>query len=129
MIAMQYLGRPLSKGFIFTLSCVALMSAPVQAQISPGKNLEPLKLPPLPKKELPKKKFGNWTQVCETRPGVVRQKCFLTQTVVQTKEGRKLGLLGITVGNFGPQKKLGAITNNYSDECNIIKHFSSHTHS
>lgn len=71
--------------------------------------MTPLKLPPLPKKEYPKKKFGDWTQQCEVRPGTTVQKCFLTQTAVQTKDGRKLALLGITIGYFGKEKKLGII--------------------
>jgi len=39
----------------------------------------------------------------------VEKKCFITQTVIGTKDQRKQKLLGITVGNFGPEKKLGIV--------------------
>jgi len=80
-----------------------------ERQIAAAENLAPLKLPPLPQKKIPTKKFGDWTQRCDARPGVKGQQCFLTQTIVQTKNQRKHGLLAITVGLFGPDQKPGMV--------------------
>ena len=117
MIKTGLLRTPFARTCVVTLFGTAILAGAVQAQQNPsskqpfsaGKKLSPLELPPLPKKAYPKKKFGDWTRQCEVRPGVTEQKCFLTQTAVQTKEGRKLALLGITVGYFGREKRLGII--------------------
>ena len=41
------------------------------------------------------------------RPGQTEKKCFLTQTVIQTKDKKKHGLLAITVGLLGQDQKPG----------------------
>lgn len=85
----------------------AQQNLPTQRQFAAGKDLAPLKLPPLPRKKVPTKKFGDWTQRCNSRPGVPEKKCFLIQTVVKTKDKQKHGLLAITVGLIGPDRKPG----------------------
>ena len=80
-----------------------------ERQLAAGRNMAPLKLPPLPPNKVSTKNFGDWTQRCDTRPGVPEQKCFLTQTVVKGKDQRKHGLMAITVGLFGPDRKPGMI--------------------
>jgi invasion protein IalB len=117
MIKTGSLRATLTRACMATFIGAVFLAGPVQAQqnrsseqpFSAGKKLAPLELPPLPKKEYPKKKFGDWTQQCDVRPGVTERKCFLTQTAVQTRDGRKLALLGVTIGYFGADKKLGII--------------------
>jgi len=82
--------------------------APEQ-RLAAAENLAPLKLPALPRKKIPTKKFGDWTQRCDTRPGVPGKQCFLTQTIVKTEDQRKRGLLAVTVGLFGPDRKPGMV--------------------
>lgn len=94
---------------------IGIIAPTAQAQQKPatpgqfpaGKNMSPLKLPPLPAKKIETKKFGDWTQRCTKRPGATEQNCFLTQTVIQTKNKKKHGLLAIRVGFIGPEQKLG----------------------
>ena len=69
--------------------------------------MTPLKLPPLQSKKVLTKKFGDWIQRCSMRPGQTEKKCFLTQTVIQTKDKKKHGLLAITVGLLGQDQKPG----------------------
>ncbi len=91
-------------GFIAT-TAQARQNPVAERQLAAGQNLAPLKLPPLPPKKFQSIIFGDWTQRCSTRPGVPKQKCFLTQTVIQTKDKKKHGLLAITVGLIGPDRK------------------------
>lgn len=78
---------------------------PTGRPFTAAKKLNPLELPPLPRKNVPRKKFGDWTQRCQTQPGAKGKRCFLTQTVVQTKDKKKHGILAITIGLIGPEKK------------------------
>lgn len=104
---------PLLRSCMLVIIGVGFVVATAQAQQIPetkrhftaGENLSPLKLPPLPAKKIPSKKFGDWTQLCKTRPGVSGRKCFLTQTVIQTKDKNRQGLLAITIGLIGPDQK------------------------
>ncbi len=108
---------PLVRACKLVVVGVGLIATTAQAQQIPaterkfaaGRNLAPLKLPPLPPKKVPTKNFGDWTQRCTSRPGVPGQQCFLTQTVIQSKDQKKHGLLAITVGLFGPDKKPGMV--------------------
>lgn len=90
-------------------TALAQLNSGAERQYAAGGQLTPLKLPPLPPKKIPAKNFGDWAQRCDPRPGVSEQKCYLTQTVVHTKDQKKQGLLAITVGFFGPDKKPGMI--------------------
>jgi len=74
-----------------------------------GKTPAPLELPPLPAKKPSTKRFGDWTQRCDVRPGATEHKCFLTQTVVHTQNGRKQPILAITIGRFGPKRQPGMV--------------------
>jgi invasion protein IalB len=103
------LGIKLIGTVMVALFGIGSLAAPAQAQLATGKNLSPFDLPPLPQKEIKKKKFGNWTQQCDVRPGVKEQKCALTQSVIGTREERQHRILTITVGYFGTEKKLGMI--------------------
>lgn len=78
-----------------------------EIQVAAGEKLSPLKLPPLPKKKFPTKKFEDWTQLCKTRPGATEEKCYLTQTVTQSQNEEKHGILAITVGLIGSDRKPG----------------------
>ena len=106
---------PLFRACLFVVMGIGLVTATAQAQqhraaeiqLAAGEKLSPLKLPPLPKKEIPTKKFEDWTQLCKTRPGATEEKCYLTQTVIQGEKEEKHGILAITVGLMGSDKKPG----------------------
>jgi invasion protein IalB len=79
---------------IVAASAQAQQTRVTERQVAAGENLTPLKLPPLPRKKVPTKKFGDWIQRCNTRPGTAEKKCFLMQTVVQTKDKKQQGFIG-----------------------------------
>lgn len=91
----------------FTTQAQQLPSA--EGSFAAGKTPAPLELPPLPPKKLKTNKFGDWTQRCDTRPGVNAPQCFLTQTIVQNKDGKKRMILAITVGLLGQDQQPGMI--------------------
>ena len=117
MKSVRSLPATMARHFVIAAIGVGAIAMPAQAQQNPAKQIQlaadgglaPLELPALPPKEIQKKKFGNWTQQCDTRPGSQQEKCFITQAVVGTKDNEKHGLLGITIGYFGPDHKLGVI--------------------
>jgi len=117
MIPLSSRRMPLAGACVLVFIGAGMIAATAQARQEPAperqfaaaENPAPLKLPPLPPKKFPTKKFGDWTQRCDTRPGVPGQQCFLTQTIVQTKDQRKHGLLAVTVGLIGPDKKPGMV--------------------
>lgn len=98
---------------MLAIACIGLTATTAQAQqlaaaehpITTGENLSPLKLPPLPAKDVPTTKFGDWIQRCDTRPGVTEHACLLLQTVVHTKDDQKRAIMAMTVGLSGPDKK------------------------
>jgi invasion protein IalB len=91
-------------GFIAT-TVQAQQDAVPERNLAADMKPAPLKLSPPAVDKIPTKTFGDWTQRCDTRPGVVVRKCFLTQTVVQTENKKRHGLLAISVGLIGPDKK------------------------
>ncbi len=105
--------RSLGWASMLAIAGIGIAATTAQAQrltaaekpISVGENLAPLKLPPLPPKDVPTKNFGDWMQRCDTRPGATQQTCLLLQTVVHTKDKQKRALLAMTVGLSGPDKK------------------------
>ena len=115
MISIQSRCASSIRACMFIAIGVGFIAASAQAQQKPGserqlaaaKTVTPLKLPPLPRKKLPSKIFGDWTQRCATRPGTPEKKCFIMQSVVRTKDKKKQVLLTISVGFVGPDKKPG----------------------
>lgn len=109
MIQLWLRHRPSAGGCLIALAtaCALSTAAPaqqrsaVEMQVAVGGKLEPLKLPPLPRKKIPTKTFGDWTQHCTSQPGVPGQKCLLSQSVFKTDKQRKQGILAITVGYLG----------------------------
>ena len=117
MIPSRSRRTPLIRACALVVIGIGIVATTAQAQQKPtteiriaaGGKLAPLKLPPLPPKEIPTKKFGDWTQRCDPRPGLSEQKCLLIQTVVHAKDEKRHGLLAVTVGLFGPTKIPGML--------------------